>query len=298
MKSDATPIVYVVTLNWNRRDDTLACIESLSQMEYPNFHIVVVDNGSTDDSVSAIQAHFPAVKVISNPANLGFAGGMNLGIEFALLHGADYVFIMNNDTVVDRQLLSELVKEAERSPEIGIVGPKIYYYDAPDTVWFAGGDRDRWTQAVTRMPRGRDDKRVNVPRAVNFLCGCGMLVRRNVLEQVGLFDPGYFMYYEDADYCIRVEQAGFNLYYVPTARMWHKAGASSGGEGSPVFLYYRRRALLRFLRHHVRGVQRPVLLFLRSGGILAEMLVELIRGRRDVARWLWRGLWEGMSEQV
>jgi GT2 family glycosyltransferase len=292
MMCDTVPLVYVVTPNWNRRDDTLACIESLCQMEYPDFRIVVVDNGSSDGSVAAIQARFPTVEVISSPVNLGFAGGCNLGIERALAAGATYVFVMNNDTIVDKQLLSELVEEAERSPEIGIVGPKIYYYDAPNTIWFAGGDRDHWTWAVTRMPRGRDDRRVNTLRDVSFLCGCGMLVRRDVMERIGLFDTGYFMYYEDSDFCVRARQAGFTLRYVPSARMWHKVATSSGGEGTPLHRYYRRRALLRFLRHNARGIQRPVLLALRSGGILAEVLGELVRGRPDVARWLWRSLRE------
>lgn len=292
----ALPLVYVLVPNWNRCQDTLACLESLLQMDYSNFHIVVVDNGSSDGSVSAIHNQYPMVKVITAPANLGFAGACNLGMQLALAANASYVFIMNNDTIVDKKTLSELVKMAERSPRVGILGPKIYYYDAPNTVWFAGGDRDRWTWAVTQMPRGRDDQRVNTPRNVSFLCGCGMLVKSEVLKQIGFFDTGYFMYYEDSEFCVRAKRAGFTLRYVPTARMWHKVAISSGGEGSPIHRYYRRRALLRFLRRNVTGGHRFLLLALRIGGILIEVLIELVKRRPDTAQLLWRSMREGLCE--
>ncbi len=291
----AAPLVYIVTLNWNRRDDTLACVRSLLELDYPNFRIVVVDNASGDDSVSAIRARFPAVEVIANRSNVGFAAGMNVGIEWALAAGAGYVFVMNNDTLVDKQMLSELVEEAEQSSTIGLAGPKIYTFDPPDRVWFAWGYRDPWTWAVIRMPRGRDDARVNTPRDVNFLTGCGMLVRRDVFEKVGLFDTGYFMYQEDADFCVQVVRAGFRVRYVPTARMWHRVAASSGGEGSPRHLYYRRRALLRFLRRNVHGIQLPILLLLRSGGILAEIVMARVRRRPEAAHSLWRALCDGLG---
>ena len=293
--AETAPLVWIITLNWNRRDDTLACLESLRSMGYSDSRIVVVDNGSSDGSPESIVAAFPDVQVISSAQNIGFAGGVNLGVREALSAGAEYVLILNNDTIVDRRLLSELVAECERSPKIGIAGPKIYRHDQPDVVWFAGGDRDRWTWALTRLPRGRDDERIRAPRTVNFLCGCCMLVRRDVFDRIGLFDPGYFMYYEDSEFCVRAVEAGFTLRYVPSARMWHKVAASVSGEGRPLRAYYHRRSMLRFLRRNTSGVQRLILLTLRSSGILAEILVEWCRGRRDAARLLRRGLREGLA---
>lgn len=288
------PLVYIIIPNWNGRENALACVASLLQMDYPTSRIIVVDNGSNDGSTAALRERFLTVDVISSSVNLGFAGACNLGIEAALAAGAAYLLIMNNDTVVDKQMLSELIREAERSPDIGIVGPKIYYYDAPDTIWFAGGDRGRWTWAVTRRPRGRDRKSSNLPRDVSFLPGCGMLARRVLVERIGSFDTGYFMYYEDCDFCVRAKQAGFRLRYVPTARMWHKVSSSSGGKKSPLNRYYRSRSLLRFLRRNTRGLHHSVLMLLRIGGILAEILVELVQGHLTVAGWLWRGLREGI----
>src|SRR5436190_7401977 len=137
------PSVAVIVLNWNGRDDTLACLESLAGLNYDNFQVMVVDNGSTDGSVGAIRPRFPGVEIIETGRNLGFAEGNNVGIRLALDRGMDYVFLLNNDTVVDPSLLSELVAAAERCPEGGIFGAQILYHSDPLKIWFAGA---RWDE--------------------------------------------------------------------------------------------------------------------------------------------------------
>jgi len=129
-----TPLVFIIVLNWNGKDDTLECLGSLQQLDYPNFETVVVDNGSTDGSEDVIRSAFPSVNFIQTGRNLGYAGGNNVGIKHALSHGADYVWLLNNDTTVDPNALTALVETAQADPKIAVVGSKIFYYDQPDVI--------------------------------------------------------------------------------------------------------------------------------------------------------------------
>lgn len=282
-----TPLVYIITLNWNRRDDTLAFLDSCCHLTYANARTLVVDNGSSDDSLDAISAQFPQAEQLANECNLGFAAGMNAGLRHALQHSADYVFLANNDTTLAPDALSLLVAAAQ-THDAALASPVIYYASAPERVWrYAGRQRPLTLEIALCQPEG------NAPVAVDFVTGCGLLISRRCLETVGLFDEQFFMYYEDADYCVRVQQAGLQALAVPQASMWHKVATSSGGSDSPIERYHMALSSVQFFRKHVRGWRWLVVGPYRAGSA-ARTLARLLRHRRwAAARAYGRGLRDG-----
>ena len=243
------PQVMVIVLNWNGLTDTLECLESLSRLDYPACELVVVDNGSTDGSPAIIRVRFPDVTLVETGENLGFTGGNNLGLRRALEQGADYALLLNNDTEVAPDFLRLLVEAAEADPRIGIVGPTIYYHAQPQVIWSAGGHID-WRRGRTWM-LGLNEFDVgqfgDEPRDVDFVTGCALLVKRAVMEQVGLLDERFFAYYEETEWCVRARRAGFHIAHVPRATVWHKMPLD-GRESSPSVHYYMTRNRLLFLK--------------------------------------------------
>lgn len=243
------PCVAIIVVNWNGQTDTLACLSSLSQLQYPNYDIMVIDNGSSDDSATAIRAAHPQVTLIETGENLGFVGGNNLGLDHARMAGADYTLLLNNDTEIAPDFLRLLVEAAEADPQVGIVGPLIYYFDRPDVVWSAGGAID-WAGGSTRMlglneqDHGQFDA---APRPVDFVTGCALLIKMSLVEQVGMLDPRFFAYYEETEWCVRATRAGQKILLVPRARIWHKISLTAR-EASPQVHYYMVRNRLLFLK--------------------------------------------------
>lgn len=263
MTARPAPTVAIITLNWNRKGDTLAFLESCAALDYPRLHTLVVDNGSADGSPAAIGAAFPQVEQILNGANLGFAAGMNAGIRRALALGADYVFLANNDTTLAPDALDRLVAAAEQQGA-GMASPAIYYASAPHRVWWLGGRLRPLLLEVRRVeaPPARHDPR---PFAVDFITGCGMLVRRDVLQTVGLFDERFFMYYEEVDLCRRIQQVGRRVQYWPVLKAMHIGGESAktvakarvSRAGSQLESWRMKSGFLYYRKHHgglgVRG---------------------------------------------
>jgi GT2 family glycosyltransferase len=241
------PHVGIVVINWKRPDCTVACLRSLKALDYPSCRIVVVDNGSRDGSPADIRARFRDVTVIENGRNLGFAGGNNVGIDHLLRSGADYVLLLNDDTEVAPDLLRMLVQAAEGDGRIGIVGPKIYYYDQPDVIWSAGGALDRYGQASHLQVDERDDGAAPAVRDVDYVTGCAILVKRSVIERVGALDERFFAYFEEAEWCARARRAGFRVVFVSQARMWHKIEADARPR-SRLYQYLMARNRLLYLR--------------------------------------------------
>ncbi len=254
MTSELEPVVTVVVLNWNRASDTIECVRSLENIAYSHFEIVIVDNASTDGSANALEAAFPTVKIIRNQRNLGYAEGNNVGIRYALGRGADYVLLLNNDTVVDKDLLRDLVRAIRSDPRAGIVGPKIYDYWEPTKIWFAGAFIDWSTGESPHLGLGEHDSgQFNRILEVDRMTGCAMMVKRDVFERVGLFDPKYFLYYEDVDFCVRAAKAGYKSFCVQAAKVWHKESSSSkANQGSDLHTYYHTRNRLLFLYTHFK----------------------------------------------
>lgn len=244
------PRVGIVILNRNGLEDTLACLESLAQADYPAPDIVIVDNGSTDDSPTIIRRRYPNTTVLEMHRNLGFTGGNNTGLRYLLERGVEWALLLNNDTEVAPDMLRMLVHAAGAEESIGIAGPTIYFYDAPDTIWSAGGRFDRRTGETHMLGLGRRDggqSDTDRPRDVDFVTGCALLIKRDVLEQVGLLDDRFYLYYEEAEWCARVRRAGYRIIHVPEARMWHKIPLD-GRTSSPMVHYYMTRNRFLFLR--------------------------------------------------
>lgn len=244
-----TPKVMILVLNWNGLDDTLACLTSLAELDYPDCEVVVVDNGSSDGSPGIIQEQFPEVTVIENKENIGFAGGNNVGLRYALERGTGYALLLNNDTEVAPDFLRRLMDAAEADPQVGIAGPTIYYYDQPDVIWSAGGAID-WRRGKTRMIglNKRDTGQFGLePRPVDFVTGCALLAKRAMIKQAGLLDERFFAYYEEVEWCVRARRAGFKIHHVPQAQIWHKIPLDAR-DSSPTVHYYMVRNQLLFLK--------------------------------------------------
>jgi GT2 family glycosyltransferase len=286
------PLVYVVVLTWNQRQVTLDCLESLAQMTYPNFRTLVVDNGSTDGTAEAIKGRFPDVEIIVNERNLGYPGGCNVGLRYALNRGADYIFAINNDVTVDPAILDELMREI--APDVGILAPKIYSASDPNRIWSVGGQRHRLTLEMTHRGDGELDRgQWNEVLERDYLIGCAHLFSRSLLEDIGLLDAGFFLYYDDPDICMRAQQAGYRLLMVPRALMWHTGADSSGGVGTPRERYYMARSNVRLLRKHVRGWRWLFVVPYRTGSAVKTLLRLAWHRRWDSARAYLRGLRDG-----
>ncbi|MBM4466077.1 MAG: glycosyltransferase family 2 protein [Chloroflexi bacterium] len=282
-----SPLIYVVIVNWNRAGDTIECLKALTNSDYANYRPLVVDNGSTDGSLEAIRAAFPATEVIGNEDNLGFAPANNIAIEHALRQGADYVLLLNNDTLVDKRLLTELVAVGELDPQIGMLVPKIYYHGEERRLWSAGARWRRFPPRVTIIGFGREEGAAySARREVDFATGCAMLVKREAFERVGLLDPAFFMYHEDYDFSARVRRGGYRIVYVPQAVMWHKVSASTG-EKSPLKWYYLGKYVVPFYLKHCQPPRLSLALFALwvlaretvKGNI--QYLVPYLKGLRD-----------------
>jgi GT2 family glycosyltransferase len=267
--------VYVIVLNWNGKEDTLDCLESLRRTNYDNYKVVLVDNGSEDDSVAAVRAKFPEVEIVETGKNLGFAGGNNVGINHAMKAGADYVFLINNDTTVDPDYLKALVDAAEADPMVGSAGSKILYYNEPERIWFAGG-KINWLRnkgehiGLDELDRGQYDE----TREVGYLTGCSLLVKREVVEKVGMLSDDYFLYYEDADYSLRIRNAGYKNLYVPASKIYHKVSRSTK-PGSASYVYYHVRNGLVNARRNGSFVVK-IAIYFYAAYLFLKQLVKLI----------------------
>jgi GT2 family glycosyltransferase len=261
--------VEVVVLNWNGWRDTLACIASLQHLNYPNFGLIVVDNGSTDGSQSHIEAHIPGLVILQTGANLGYGGGCNTGILLALKQGADYIWLINSDAMVDANALTELVRVADAQVLVGAVGSVLYEADRPDQIQLWGGGR-------VRLWRGLSRHQVS-PAPLDFISGASMLLRREAIEQVGMFDSyTFFMYWEDSDLGFRLRLAGWQLAVAERSQVWHKLSASLG-KGSRQLDTYFTRSGVRFLRRYARAPKISILMMV--GRMLTKRVLMADFGR-------------------
>ena len=257
--------IAIVVLNYNGKENTLACINSIKKLNKSNYKVklIVVDNASNDGSREAL-SKIKDITLVKNDKNLGYSGGNNIGIKHALSLGSEYILILNNDTIVEKSLIINLINSAKKGD---IVSPKIYFAkgfefhknrykkeDLGKVIWYAGGKID-WQNVmgihigVDEIDHGQFSKRLEIDLAT----GACMLIKRQVFEKIGFFDEKYFLYLEDMDFCVRAKRAGFKIIFEPKAILWHKNASSGGGSGSGLQDYYISRNRLLFATKYAKA---------------------------------------------
>lgn len=242
--------VWAVVLMYGSEDVTAACLESLLAQRHAPLTVLLVDNRASDGSGARLRARYPAIRYLDAGANLGYAGGMNRGIAHALGHGADDVLLLNNDTTLDPGCVAELVRVRNTEFRVGLVTPRILWYDDPGRVWYAGGHLSRLRAVGVHHRFGRRDIHggETSPRRVTFASGCAFLVPASVARELGGFVDDFFMYCEDVEFCLRLQEAGYGLYYAPAARLYHRDRPA--GQPAPREIRYRDRNRRRIARRH------------------------------------------------
>jgi GT2 family glycosyltransferase len=275
-------------LNWNGWRDTVICLAALARTQYPNLSIIVVDNGSTDESVASLRAAFPEIPLIQTGANLGFAGGVNAGIRPALAQGAEFIWLLNNDAKPHPEALSGLMTKALSDPRFGAVGSVLRYFDSPNTVQAWGGGRiNRWIGYSVHATAPREDC------WFDYITAASLLLRRGALEDVGLLDERFFLYWEDSDLSFRLRNRGWKLGVAASSTVLHKENASSGGNRRKVDRLSTASGI-RFLRKHSPLGWLSVSLFVtfRIGKRLAcgrfRQALDIVGGLRDYLNTAWR----------
>jgi GT2 family glycosyltransferase len=263
---------WAIVLNWNGREDTLRCLESLTRVEHDDLGIVCVDNGSTDGSQQAVRDRFPRARVvlIEAHANLGYAAGNNLGLRHALEHGMRWAMLVNNDATVAPDVVAGFERAAHARARAGILAGKVLLADRPQTIWFAG-QRVGELLGYSGRPRGYgrpDGPRYSQVRSTGRAVGALMAISREAIEQAGLLAEDLFLYVEDVDWALRARAACFEVVFAPQARAWHRVSASTGGEAASTHtLYYGVRNTVAVLERR-RPLGR-VASALRRAAILA-----------------------------
>lgn len=289
------PICVIVT-NWNQVAHTLACLETIVAQDYDDVSILVVDNGSTDGTVAQVSVAYPQVDILALAENLGPTGGYNSGFRRALDKGFNLIFLLNNDTLLAPNCISELVKDSQSSEDIGLVMPKIYYADEPNLIWSVGGWENKWNYEVRRpgekqLDEGQWEEAIDIDDAPF----CAVLLTRRLLETIGLPDDSFFLYYEDRDFCRRAQEEGFRLRLAPKATMWHKVSVSSGGSGSPQERYWMARSGVQFFKKNVGMRSRWFIVVPWRGASALRTTFRLARqGKFDSIKAYWMGLWHGI----
>lgn len=286
------PLIYAITLNWNQRVETLDCLQSLSNLEYTNIQLLLVDNASTDGTADAVYKCFPHVKIITNKKNLGFGAGFNVGIRYALEQGAEHILIINNDARLAPDALRQML--ALNQPDVGIIAPKIYYASNPQHIWSLGGMRHPLTYEMTNDGRGQIDRgQWQQILERDYFVGCILLFSAKMLKEIGLFDEAFFLYYEDSDLSLRARQAGYRLLLCPLAHGWHKVALSSGGSDSPSERYWMARSSVGFFYKHTSGWRWAVVIPYRFASAVKTVIRLITRGKGEAAKSYLRGLKHG-----
>ena len=287
--NEPAPRVFAIILNWNDFDDTYECVNSLRTVDYPRLDIVLVDNNSSDGSAAKLREAFPSLPLIVSPHNSGYAAGNNAGILFALEQGAEYVLILNNDVVVDKDFLFPLLELMQQDSRIGVASGKIFYYGNRERVFYAAGRFSKLFCTGLNFPRDfLLTVDIDSSSFVDYVCGCMLLVRREVFVDLGLFDERFFMYFEDIEFSRRVAKQFF-LAYVPQSVIYHKCGAGLKWRSlTEVYLYYHTRNRLWVFRNDQILYRLYVGLFTISNALAKACAVSLnlVSDRKKAVRQL------------
>jgi GT2 family glycosyltransferase len=298
--ADHTPKIGIIILNWNSYEVTQDCLLSLRKLDYPDFEVVVVDNGSIEPSADKMVEGFPEIRLIKNRTNLGFTGGNNVGIRDVLSRNPDYLLLLNNDTVVAPNFLTELVQVAESDAKIGMLNPKIYFFEPADRIWYAGGMHKPWWSFPKHLGlHKRDDGKYNQTREVSFVTGCALLIKAPVVREIGLLDEMFFHSFEDADWSLRAFHAGFKAFYVPTAVIWHRDAYDTRKHAGKDFKdFYNIRNSILFARKHLQGPYWPLFLLSLGRWLAYRTIGYLLQREFKRVKALYKGIWSGCSTKI
>ena len=294
----STPKVSVILLNMKQADMTAACLKSLGACTYPNLEVLVVDQASKDGSVERLRMQFPWIRVIASDTNLGFTGGNNLGMEYAT---GDYFLLLNNDTEVEPGFLEPMLAVAETDTDVGAVSPLIKYYQAPDTIQYAGGP-DELDMVRFRSPwKGssqRDQGQYSRTEETSIAHGAAFLVKRSVVTSVGMLDDRFFIYFEELDWSLRIRNAGYRIMVVPSSVVLHKESMTVG-KVSPVKSFYQTRNRIVLNRKHARGSQRLLFRIYQFAASFPVTVLRLAGNRRwDLLKAYLNGFRQGWTLQL
>lgn len=284
------PLVSLIILNYNQAELTCDLLETVQRLSYPNLEVIVVDNKSMLDPTPIIRARqFSNLQIILNDTNLGFAGGNNEGMRQAR---GDYFLILNNDTEVTPDLVEQLLVPFATDETIGVTCPKIRYYEHPTVIQYAGyTSLNPYTGQATAIGTHQEDwGQFDEGHITPFAHGAAMLVKRRVVEKVGLMPDLYFLYYEELDWCCRIKQAGYRIYYQPLALVYHKESMTVG-KSNPMKVYYHTRNRILFMRRNVSGLTLSVFLVYYAGLALPKAIVQYgLAGQFTFMKALLRGV--------
>lgn len=274
--------ITIIILNWNGLEDTIECLDSLIKIDYLNYEILVVDNSSDGNDVEVIKDKYADFlkEVIVNEKNLGFSGGNNVGIKQAINGGADYVLLLNNDTIVEPDFLTKLMEKSSDFENIGILTPMINYYDDKDKIWSAGGDINKIKASGFTFGHNKNSEDYVFDRLCSFASGCAMLISKEAIEKVGLLDENYFLYLEDTDYCQRVVDAGYKILYVGSSRIYHKVFSTTAREHNLLPLYYSIRNRLYFAKKNFGLYSYLSMSYLAA--VFITKLIFVFKSRKEV----------------
>jgi len=241
----SNPDLYIILVNWNKPNLTLDCIKSINESSYKEYKTVVVDNYSSDNSIEIFKQSNLNFHLIKATENLGYTGGNNLGIEYAMAMNCKYVLLLNNDTLINPNTLFNLVAPLNKDVSIGITQPKIFFYPDSSLIW-SGSTKLNKLLLRTRLVgyKEKNDPTLDKEQYLDYAVGCATLIRSSVIEKIGMLDDDYFAVCEDVDYGLRASAAGFKIWYVPDAYVYHIESASAGGADNPQYVYYQARSYL------------------------------------------------------
>jgi GT2 family glycosyltransferase len=276
------PLVGILVLNWNSPQDTIRCLRSIENSDYQNFIILVVDNGSKDDSLDQLHIAYPDLEILETGHNLGYCGGNNAGIRYLLDQGAEYIWLLNDDIAISPVALSHLLRAAIEHPDAGFLGPKIVSLNDSKRLLSTGGLLTQDYQPIHRGMGESDNDQYNQHETVDFLSGCALLVSKNTIQGIGLLDEAYFTYYEDIDWCFRGREAGLDCLFVPDSVARHP-DTRQRDSGAPLVTHYLARNRLFFIHKHRLGARISFNTLLEDG--------------RTVLSWSLRPRWKHKKRQ-
>ena len=264
------PRVAVLIIAWNRVDEIVTCLESFSCVDYPNYEVIVIDNASEDATVPTVRERFPWVTLIANDKNLGYVGGSNEGFGYAMEHGADYVFVLNQDTKMTPSVLRELVDVMESDPKVAAAGAKNLLMENPALTWGRYGVITWGPMLVYTVGRFTSDYSEPSPKDVEWLIGNGLMISRAALQDVGIFDKEFFHLNEDVEWCTRARHKGYRIVYVDRAAILHKGSSTGDARKAVVFMYgyFIGRNAILFARRYAGPLQWAKLLSLMTFGLV------------------------------